>query len=282
MTYKTFCLKCEEERRIKQGDIEEIEENNLNNDVIKGEMKFYYGESSKTAFERGVQHEKDYVSKLDDSHMYKHFTEAHGDSDIKDIRFGMTVLRSHPSAFHRQVSESVLIFRNQNNLNSKSMYDRCVIPRLQVMIGERTEKEEEAREANDNDDDNENALEIIGNDKRKKRNKGRKRGNAAPPSKKQRPMPNDDSKVDPEVKNLEEVEPIEPKIASNAMTQNYFSIFNTNSKFKNAPGKVLKKPRVKNVAASKKRKVKFIEGIKSIDKYFSTGNEEVAANDHVL
>ena len=117
----------------------------------------------------------------------------------------------------------------------------------------------------------------------KKRNhKGRKRGNAAPPSKKQRPMPNDDYKVDPEVKNLEEVEPIEPKIASNAMTQNYFSIFNTSSKFKNAPGKVLKKPRVKNVAASKKRKVKFIEGIKSIDKYFSTGNEEVEANDHVL
>ena len=116
----------------------------------------------------------------------------------------------------------------------------------------------------------------------KKRNhKGRKRGNAAPPSKKQRQMPNDDPKVDPEVKNLEEVETIEPKIASKAMTQNYFSIFNTNSKFKNAPEKVLKKPRVKNVAASKKRKVKFIEGIKTIDKYFSTGNEEVAANDHV-
>ena len=49
-------------------------------------------------------------------------------------------------------------------------------------------------------------------------------------------------------------------------------------KFKNTPGKVLKKSRVKNVAASEKRKIKFIEGIKSIDKYFSNGKEEVAAN----
>ena len=70
-------------------------------------------------------------------------------------------------------------------------------------------------------------------------------------------MTNDDSKVDPEAKNFEEVGNTEPKIAPKAMTQNYFSIFNTNSKFKNAPRKVLKKPRVKNVTASKKRKVKF-------------------------
>ena len=93
-------------------------------------------------------------------------------------------------------------------------------------------------------------------------------------------MTNDDSKVGPEAKNFEEVGNTEPKIAPKAMTQNYFSIFNTNSKFKNAPGKVLKKPRVKNVTASKKRKVKFVEGIKSLDKYFSKGNEEVAATDH--
>ena len=129
------------------------------------------------------------------------------------------------------------------------------------MIGERTEKEEEAREANENDDDIDNALVIIGKNKRKKRNKGRNRGNA-PPSKKQRQMTNDDSKVDPEAKNFEEVGNTEPKIAPKAMTQNYFSIFNTNSKFKNAPGKVLKKPRVKNVTASKKRKVNLLRGSK--------------------
>ena len=62
------------------------------------------------------------------------------------------------------------------------------------------------------------------------------------------------------------------------MTQNYFSIFNTNSKFKNAPGKVTKKPRVKNVDASKKRKIRIVEGIKSLNEYFTTlvGNEDEA------
>ena len=62
------------------------------------------------------------------------------------------------------------------------------------------------------------------------------------------------------------------------MTQNYFSIFNTNSKFKNAPGKVAKKPRVKNVDASKKRKIRIVEGIKSLNEYFTTlvGNEDEA------
>ena len=67
-------------------------------------------------------------------------------------------------------------------------------------------------------------------------------------------------------------------MVSKVMTQNYFSIFNTNSKFKNAPGKVAKKPRVKNVDASKKRKIRIVEGIKSLNEYFTTlvGNEDEA------
>ena len=145
-----------------------------NNDDIEEEIKeettFYFGESSKTAFERGVLHDQDYVKKTDDSHMWKHVSGAHNDCDPKDIRFGMTVLRSHPSPFHRQVTESVLIYRDQNNLNSRSQYDRCVIPRLSVLIGQRTEKEEEANDNLDND----KALEDIGKE-RKKRYKGRKK-----------------------------------------------------------------------------------------------------------
>ena len=58
--------------------------------------------------------------------MWKHVTDAHSDSDPKGVEFGMTVLHSHLSPFHRQVTESVLIYRNQDNLNSKSMYDRRV------------------------------------------------------------------------------------------------------------------------------------------------------------
>ena len=141
-------------------------------------------------------------------------------------------------------------------MNSKSMYDRC-------------------EEASDNHDDN-IALEDIGRE-RKKRGRGKKRSNHAPPSKKRKQIFNDDTKVELEVKITNEVAQ-DPKMVSKVMTQNYFSIFNTNSKFKNAPGKVAKKPRVKNVDASKKRKIRIVEGIKSLNEYFTTlvGNEDEA------
>ena len=141
-------------------------------------------------------------------------------------------------------------------MNSKSMYDCC-------------------KEASDNHDDN-IALEDIGRG-RKKRGRGKKRSNHAPPSKKRKQIFNDDTKVELEVKITNEVAQ-DPKMVSKVMTQNYFSIFNTNSKFKNAPGKVAKKPRVKNVDASKKRKIRIVEGIKSLNEYFTTlvGNEDEA------
>ena len=75
------------------------------------ETKFYFGESSKTGFERGEAHRKDFASKADDSHMFKHWSEAHSDIAMEEVNFGMTVLASHPSAFHRQVTESVFHFK---------------------------------------------------------------------------------------------------------------------------------------------------------------------------
>ena len=57
---------------------------------------------------------------------------------------------------------------------------------------------------------------------------------------------------------------------STAKTQNLFSIFN--SKFKNAPGKIAKKRRVRKVAASKLNS----DGIRKLDKYFNVGKEDEA------
>ena len=109
---------------------EALDGNDEKKDDLEEETKYYFGESSKTGFERGVLHAQDYARKQDDSHMYKHFSEAHNDCDINDIKFGMTVLRSHPSPFHRQVTESFLIYRDQNNMNSKSM----IVAKEQVTI----------------------------------------------------------------------------------------------------------------------------------------------------
>ena len=69
--------------------------------------------------------------------MRKHLDDDHPGCEPEDIKFGMTVLRQHKSAFSRMVHEEILIFLAKDKiLNAKSMYNRCQIPRLSVMVGE--------------------------------------------------------------------------------------------------------------------------------------------------
>ena len=51
----------------------------------------------------------------------------------------MKVLAKHKSAFERQVTEAVLIEMGDDGrlLNSKGGFNRCVLPRLQVAMGDR-------------------------------------------------------------------------------------------------------------------------------------------------
>ena len=51
----------------------------------------------------------------------------------------MKVLAKHDSAFERQVTEAVLIEVAEEGrlLNSKGGFNRCIIPRLQVAMGDR-------------------------------------------------------------------------------------------------------------------------------------------------
>ena len=49
------------------------------------------------------------------------------------------MLAKHKSAFERQVTEAVLIEISDDGrlLNSKGEFNRCVLPRLQVAVGEK-------------------------------------------------------------------------------------------------------------------------------------------------
>ena len=126
VVYRTCCLKCKE----------------------KGENRYYYGETSRSSYERGKEHQADSISMSTDSHMVKHAVVEHeGDTEIK---FSMKVLKVHRTAFRRQIHEAVMIQRNEQNsiLNSKGEYNCCSLPRLTVMMGnkEAKEKEKEVRE----------------------------------------------------------------------------------------------------------------------------------------
>ena len=119
--YQTFCLECKK----------------------AGKDSIYIGESSRTGFERGGEHQYDFKTKAEDSHMFLHQSEEHGDMEIK---FSMKIVKQFQSSFRRQVHEAVSISRNssRNILNSKLEYNRCILPRLSVMMGsqESTESKE--------------------------------------------------------------------------------------------------------------------------------------------
>ena len=116
VVYQTQCIDCKEK---------------------SGRQSVYVGETSRTAFERGTEHARDRKSRREDSHMYLHTEEEHPGGEDR-IKFEMKVIRSHQSALSRQIHEAVLIANswNKNLLNSKSEYNRCIIPRLTVMVGQ--------------------------------------------------------------------------------------------------------------------------------------------------
>ena len=107
--YESFCVICNE----------------------KGIEKVYVGESSRSSYERGGEHENDYLKSAADSHMFKHAMVDH-DGEEKP-RFSFRVKKYFQNPLARQISEAVSIRRKgEVVLNSKGVYNRCTIPRLVV------------------------------------------------------------------------------------------------------------------------------------------------------
>ena len=96
----------------------------------------YIGESARSGYERGREHLDDYLHRREDSHMAKHSMLEHPG---EEVTFKMKVLAKHKSAFEWQVTEAVLIEMGDDGrlLNSKGGFNRCVLPRLQVAMGDR-------------------------------------------------------------------------------------------------------------------------------------------------
>ena len=147
----------------------------------KGNERFYFGETSRSAYERGREHLSDLKEMSVDSHMAKHAVVEHqGDTAI---RFGMKVLKVHMTAFRRQIHEAVKIQRSQKNsiLNSKGEYNCCSLPRLTVMVGNKESKEKEQEE---NEPLTEQEIEQEINKMRSKKRKEMNDFPRPPPSKK--------------------------------------------------------------------------------------------------
>ena len=108
----------------------------------QGRKAVYIGESSRSVYERSLEHLEDYKTEKEESHMYTHAIEAH--SKEEKPLFAIKVLRKHRSALYRQVHEAVLIAKHHPiTLNSKLEYNRCLLPRLTVMMGRKNVEDRE-------------------------------------------------------------------------------------------------------------------------------------------
>ena len=135
------------------------------------------GETARTTFERGLEHERDRVAEKDSSHMHQHIQEEHAEHPGQ-VGFAMKVIRSHKSALNRQINEAVLIanYGEKNLLNSKFEYNRCILPRITVLAAKEKEKVKEISD-----------YESLENDVTEKDNKRRGwEGGPGPQSKRRR------------------------------------------------------------------------------------------------
>ena len=100
----------------------------------------YIGETARSAYERGWEHQESLRKLEEDSHLLKHVANHHQGVPMEKISFGMRVVQFTRSALERQVLESVLIQeegKKHEIMNSKSEYSRCSIPRLTTKLGDK-------------------------------------------------------------------------------------------------------------------------------------------------
>ena len=80
-----------------------------------GETKLhkYIGESSRSCYERGWEHQGDCDQLKPGSHMLKHIIDKHGGKQPGEVQFKMRAIKFHRSAFERQIQEAVMIQANR-------------------------------------------------------------------------------------------------------------------------------------------------------------------------
>ena len=64
----------------------------------------YIGETGRSVYERGSEHNRDRVKWEKGSHMLKHIVMEHEGEDESEIKFRMRIVRTHRSSFERQIN----------------------------------------------------------------------------------------------------------------------------------------------------------------------------------
>ena len=130
VVYMTTCTTCKKKGEGGEEGNEKVRE--------KGGAS-YIGETGKSGFERGINHQDDHRRLQLDSHILKHQVLQHGEGER--VEFTMKIVKKFQSAFKRQVYEAVKIEmlegKGEDLLNSKGGFNRCTLPRLTIKMGDK-------------------------------------------------------------------------------------------------------------------------------------------------
>ena len=93
LVYKTYCITC------RNRDTEKIEQEfgqdkkRLKEELGKMRLHLYVGETSRSSFERGQEHQKDMRQLKPASNILRHALDQHEGETLSSIEFGMEVVR---------------------------------------------------------------------------------------------------------------------------------------------------------------------------------------------
>jgi hypothetical protein len=191
--YETTCLTC---KRRQDLEIEEKFSNEgkkrIDEEKRNAKRYIYIGETNRSVYERGIEHQNDISGCKTSSHMLRHLLAVHEDEEEEwdKIKFGMRILKSTITAFERQILESVIFqkARSENIMNNKAEYNRCALPRLTAKLGERDLEKwrEEDRIEHEREATIEEKIRLRKKEKAKKRGEANRRMEKCQPARKKR------------------------------------------------------------------------------------------------
>ena len=106
----------------------------------EGVLAEYWGETARTAFERGEEHLSGLEARYEKNSLWKHSLVYH-EGSLTRTELKMTVVERHRSPLTRQIQEGVELECSKAKIimNSKSEWNHSRIPRIMIEVGEEIE-----------------------------------------------------------------------------------------------------------------------------------------------
>ena len=105
--------------------------------------------------------------------------EVHPNLALDDLKVGMRVRKSYKSAFERQIGEAISIHQDKLNgytlMNSKSQFNRCVVPR--ISMNNENEKLKKLKEELEKENERKKQVRLLRKRKKYEKDLGKVCGN---------------------------------------------------------------------------------------------------------